>query len=118
MITKVIGYFDLYGSLRTRGARAFSTGEPSTPSNAWILAHFLALLIGIIAKPFVDAYKIGGTNQFQFSLPLIIFSSIVAVAVFPAVFKKSFDKQNPGVVQLCITFASGLGYQTLFSAVV
>jgi ABC-type transport system involved in cytochrome c biogenesis permease component len=115
MINKVIAYFDLYSSLRTPGARAFAVG-PTTPTNLWILAHFIALLVGIIAKPFVDAYQRGAVNAFQISYPLIIFSCIVAIAIFPAVFKNAYNKENPGFVQLCATFASGLGYQTLFTA--
>jgi len=115
MINKIIGYFDLYSSLRTTGARAFAAG-PKTPSNWWVLAHFVALLAGIITKPFVDAYQMEDSSAFQISWLLIVFSCIVAIAIFPAVFKASYNKENPGIFQLCVTFASGIGYQSLFAA--
>ena len=114
MINKIVTHFDLYNSLRSPGARAFESGS-STPSNWWILAHFIALIVGILSKPFVDAYQSGDISSFTMSVPLIIFSCIVAIAIFPAVFKNSYNVGNPRVVQLCVTFASGLGYQSLFT---
>lgn len=43
----------------------------------------------------------------------IVFSFIVGVIVFPAIYKKAFDPQQSLFPQLCAIFASGLGWQSL-----
>lgn len=115
MINKLLAHLDLYSSSPTPSARSYAVALPK-PSKLWVIGHFMGLVAGIIAKPFVDAYQGGDIHTFNVTLPLIVFSCIVAIAIFPAVFRNSYDKENPGFVQLCVTFASGLGYQSLFTA--
>ena len=113
-----MAYFDLYRELRVQGSGPKGLGAGRTiRANLWLVLQYFALVVGIIAKRFLDVYQTGNL-VFQVSIPLIVFSLIVGAAVFPAVFRKTFDAKDPRLIQLFITFTSGLGYQALFQAAV
>ena len=100
MANKTLGYFRLYSSKPQTKANA--AGVPTVGGNAagnrsstlWSLAHFICLVLGIVAYPFIKAFQDGTPDSFKITIPLIIFSIIAAVAIFPAVFKKSFNTDD------------------------
>lgn len=120
MANKILNYFRLFNPKsqpreNVAGSPPVGADAPgASPSIFWDIAHFFCLFLGIVSYPFVTAYQNGTLASFEISIPLIVFSFIVAVAIFPAVFKKSFDTTEPKSIQLCVTFASGIGYQSLF----
>ncbi len=111
MANTLTSYFKLYRNAAVKDAR----GAETQPSLLWSLVHYIVLALGIIAYPFVEAYTSGKISSFDLSIPMILFALIVAMAIYPTVFKKSFNTEEPGLVQLSITFASGLGYQSIFT---
>jgi hypothetical protein len=100
MVKNILEYFRLYST----NTEIF-----------WNFAQFLCLFLGIVSNPFVTAYQNNQTNSYKGKIiPLLVFSLIVAITIFPAVFKQIADNAEPQFIQLCVTFASGLGYQSLF----
>lgn len=111
----LFSYFDLFRDERRR-TQAKANEPCRTPSSWWIAVHFAALVVGIFAKYFLDAYDAG--TVFHVSLPLVIAACISAIVVFPLVYRNAYAAEHPGFVQLCLTFTAGIGFQTLFTAAV
>ncbi|MCU0286076.1 MAG: hypothetical protein MUF15_06720 [Acidobacteria bacterium] len=116
MANKIVNYFRLFDSkqVKEREAAVAANAPGTSHPTLWNIAHFFCLLLGIASYPFVIAFQNGKLASFTISIPLIFFSFIVAAAIFPAVFKKTFNTTDPGFIQLCVTFTSGIGYQSLF----
>jgi hypothetical protein len=82
-----------------------------------VLPQYFAVLLGIIAEPFFNAYRTtGGFGKVKLSIGLLVFSVIVACLILPAVYKNAFDPDKPLFVQLCAIFAAGVGWQTLLAS--
>jgi len=115
MVDKIIGYFDLNSEARAKRAKAVGDdavpGGPSVP--AWL--QYLALVLGIVIQPSFAAYQ----QNHQWSMPLgpgfILFSVIVGLVIFPAVYKKTFDDTDPKLVSIAPIFTAGLGWQSLLT---
>jgi hypothetical protein len=106
LLKSIASYFDLYNKEVLEEA-----GKNDKPHNGWIAAQFIALYFGILSKSLLDYLAVG--NQMRFSLVRLLVALIVATAIFPAVYKQALSEAGPGIVQLCVVFASGLGYKTL-----
>lgn len=111
-LNRIIGYFDLFSGHRGAPPIGRAGGGADTTSNWWLLAHFVALFLGIIAKVFVDSVE-DPDKGFALSWTRLIVAVITAGAIYPAVYRNAMDTANPGFVQCCVTFAAGLGYKTL-----
>jgi hypothetical protein len=110
MLNSLIRYFDLQASYRPNGPKAQAAGaNPSLP----VIPQYIALVLGIAVQPFLAQFQ--QTRKWDLSgwQGWMIFSILVGLIVFPAVYKRSFDPQSNLFVQLCATFASGLGWQSL-----
>ena len=82
-----------------------------------VFPQYIALLLGIIAEPFFNAYRTSGSfGNLKLSIGLLVFSAIVACLILPAVYKNAFDADKPLFVQLCAIFAAGVGWQTLLAS--
>jgi hypothetical protein len=110
-VNNLIGYFDLYSRYRNEAARAFEGTGSRFGSPVWIALQFLALVLGIIAKLFIDTVNKDSTPSVSWIR--FIVTGIIALSIFPAVYKKTLDASEPGFVHLCVIFTSGLGYETL-----
>src|SRR5882724_12763651 len=103
----VIRYFDLFSASRTSTAVGRAGSGAEAPSNLWLAGQYAALYLGIIAKLFVDSQARPG-EALSLSWTRLVVAGITATAVFPAVYKKSMAASTPGVLQCCVTFATGL----------
>jgi hypothetical protein len=109
-INDVIRYFDLQSDARQRAPQAQTGGEqPTFP----VVPQYLALVAGIAVQPFLAAFQKNHVWDVTGWQGWVVFSFIVGLILFPAIYKKAFDPQQNLFVQLCAIFASGLGWQSL-----
>ena len=112
-INSIIRYFDLASETRPGGARAIATdGAKPAP---W-LPQYVALLVGILVQPPFEQFR--NTMPHHWDLASITwgwvaFALIVAVVIFPGIYKSAFDPTKPLFLQLCAVFTAGLGWQAL-----
>ena len=112
MLNNLVRYFDLLSNVRPKGPEAVGVGV-SLP--AWF-PQWIALLLGIIVQPSFATYQSTHTWQFHGFAGWLLASVIIAVAIFPAVYKGALDPTKPWLVQIAPIFTAGLGWNTLFSA--
>lgn len=116
-LTKQIGR---YFNLRARVPRpSYDPGAtPTLPKPADWLPQYFALALGVAAEPFLHTF-IATKHWFGTTtpdlIPQTVFGLIMAVLIFPGVYKSSFDPASPRFVQFCAIVASGIGWQSLFS---
>lgn len=105
-------YFDLASWSRAKDARSDPTKRPA------VLPQYLALALGVFAEPLIKRYAAEQTFglDWQSAGPAVLFGLLIALAIFPAVYRNAFDPERPLFVQLCAIFASGIGWQSLFQA--
>ena len=113
---KLIRYFDLASEVREKRAFAVAGGKERKPPN-WI-PQYVALLFGVVLQPLFAHYQMKGVWEFHGLLGWILFAAIVAVIIFPAVYKNSFDPEKPIVVQFCTIFAGGMGWESFLKTAV
>ncbi|MXO58481.1 hypothetical protein GRI89_02825 [Altererythrobacter salegens] len=116
-LTKQIGrYFNL-GAIAPRPIYD-PDATPPPPKPADWLPQYVAVALGVAAEPFLHTF-IATKHWFGTTTPDLIpqtfFGLIMAVLIFPGVYKSSFDPANPRFVQFSAIFASGIGWQSLFS---
>ncbi len=122
----IMRYFDLNQPLPEGGGAAVKPmvdlGKiPAIPpvviSLAWQVGIYFAVILGILASHFMDAYRAG--KDFTITLPLLVFALIVGIVVFPAAYKSAqLQQSQPTLVQLALVFTSGMGYQALFATAI
>jgi hypothetical protein len=111
---KVFRYFDLTSSVG--GIPASDTFRGRARGTFSWLPQYLALIAGIVVQPYLSRYMTDAVWTFK-GLPGWFFASIfVGLIAFPAVYKNSLDPEKPVFVQLCVIFATGMGWQTLVGA--
>lgn len=109
-LNSVIRYFDLQSSVRKLAPKSHGL-EAEKPFP--VLPQYCALVAGVAVQPFLSAFQ--KTHEWNLSgwQGWIVFSVLVGLIIFPAIYKKSFDPGRNLFVQLCAIFASGLGWQSL-----
>jgi hypothetical protein len=108
----ITSYFDL-----TNGLVPGRPGPSATSAKPPVLPQYFALAAGVVAEPFVHAFiKNGNFGGVGNPWTLLIFGLLIAIIIFPGVYKNAFDPERPIFVQLCAIFASGIGWQSLFQA--
>ena len=114
MVNKVLRYFDIVSDHRPISAAAQAAGEKGLK----VLPQWIAVFLGIVTQPYLSHFI--QTRQFDLAAFLsslisgsLIGSLLVAVLIFPGVYKNSFDPKSPLIVQFGTIFAMGAGYQSL-----
>lgn len=115
MLEGAIRYFDLNREARAKSVSAVRDDAkhdgPSVP--AWL--QYIALIAGIIIQPSFAAYQQSHTWSSPYGPGYLLFSAIVGVIIFPAVYRKTFDDTNPRLLSIAAIFTAGLGWQTLLA---
>ena len=105
------------GTLESTGIEA-GPAAADPPKHAPVYPQYLALVLGILAEPFIRQY----INEAGFAFDAAafgmrtIFAIIMGIVILPAVYKNSFDIEKPLLVQLAAIFTAGIGWKTLFEA--
>lgn len=115
MIDRVISYFDL--NMEARAKRAVAAGTGAKPGVPWLL-QYLVLIAGIIVQPSFSAYQQTHQLTWPYGPGYLLMSAVVGVIIFPAVYRKAFDDEDPKLISLAPIFTAGLGWQTLLAAAV
>lgn len=109
---KIIDYFDLSKSITKRTTRDLKNNNSN-----YVLPQYFALTLGVFVQPFLENYQLHGEwGDTKSLLGRAIFGLIIGLAIFPSVYKRSWDNSKPIFVQLCAIFSAGLGWQTIFAA--
>lgn len=110
----IVRYFDL-SSRRKKMGNAPPAEPPAKPP---VIPQYAALAAGVIAEPFIHEYIKSQTYSLSWTGAgqLVVFGLVMAVIIFPAVYRNAFDPERPLFVQLCAIFAAGIGWQSLFQA--
>lgn len=83
----------------------------------WQLALYGALVLGIVANGFLAALRSG--KRYRFRPAKLLIGAVIGLVLFPGVYEGAqANLGQPTLVQLAAVFASGLGYESLFSGVV
>jgi hypothetical protein len=108
----VIRYFDLQSHRRTTIATAHRAG---TRIHAPVVPQYLALVLGIVAQPFLQYYVEHGTWSYTIGgvIGRLLFGVFAGALAFPGVYKAAFDADKPSFVQYCAIFAAGIGWQSV-----
>ena len=105
-------YFDLTAGLAER-----RIAGPNIPERPPVLPQYLALAAGVATEPFVHQFTQDRTFDIAGAIGIhLLFGLIVAIVVFPGVYRNAFDPERPIFVQLCAIFASGIVWQSLFQS--
>jgi hypothetical protein len=112
-IAPILRYFDLQSHRRPVHGPRRSDG-PMQP--APVIPQYLALAAGVAVQPFLSLYieqRVWGITLTA-TLAQVAFGLVMAVCIFPGVYKNAFDPAKPLFVQLCAIFTAGIGWQSLF----
>jgi len=127
IIKKIIRYFDLkidrhplfktdQHSNRYRSTHATKRISKRSKSDIfWLLGMYIATVSGAFCKFLFDILtKENPAIQFSFFIQKSVLSLIIAILIFPLIYKNAhLDPNNPGFVQLCISFQNGFFWQTV-----
>jgi hypothetical protein len=119
-MNKLLRYFDINADVKAGQAplgRALTPEEKKRQPKAW--PQWLALLAGIYIQPALTDFR--RTGQWNFALAgwqWFLFSAIVAIVIFPSVYRAAFDDKRPWLVHFAPIFTAGLGWEALFGAAV
>ncbi len=118
MLDALNRYFDLNAAARAKGVAAVAPGGPTGPTtiSAWI--QYAVLVAGILIEPSFTAYQTNHSWVWPYGWGYLLFSVIVGVIIFPGVYRRTFDDENPSLVSLGPIFTSGLGWQSLLATAV
>ena len=116
ILNRVVGYLDLNSDLK-RGLQPHEVAKTSKGTRARALPQWIALLLGIFIQPPLAEFRKTGQWNFGGSWSWLLFSVIVAVAIFPSVYRAAFDDSKPWLVNIAPIFTAGLGWEALFGAV-
>lgn len=108
-MNSIIRYFDLVSNLRPKGATVMARGKKLPP----ILPQYLALVLGVLIQPFFAAYQQTGAWNFEGIEGRLLFAVLVGIAILPGVYKNSFDPEKHILIQLCLLFVAGMGWESL-----
>ena len=111
-INKIIGYFDLQSA-----KRGVARVQDAAGGSLRVIPQYAALVLGILVQPYLENFRTTG-RWLSLSSDLLswgLFSLIAGLVVFPGVYRKSFDVDQPKFVQFCIIFVAGIGWKTLFA---
>lgn len=115
-MNKIIRYFDLNYEYRAKYPQGVAYKGKTRKLRAW--PQWLTLLAGIVVQPYISSYRITGHWNFSGFWGWFLFSTIVAFAIFPTVYRRAFDASKPLPVLLAPIFTSGLGWEAIFGAIV
>jgi hypothetical protein len=107
LLERLIDYFDLRPDLE--GATSRALGAQDIP---W-LAQYFALVFGIMAQPYVQAFQTTGEWNSVGWLRRVVPALIIGLILLPGAYRRSFDPNTPGFVQWCTIFVAGMGWQSL-----
>jgi hypothetical protein len=113
MLNQIIQYFDLQ-SERRGTAEAYAAG-----ANLTVLPQYLALVAGIAVQPFLAEFQTTGRWNLHLAawLSWLLFAGLTGILIFPTVYRKAFDAEQPTFVQFCAVFATGIGWKSLLTVV-
>jgi len=106
-MNRVANYFNI--------AKAEPQAAPTKKQGLPVLVQYVALLLGIVVQPFFARFQETGSWSLELTWGWILFAVIVGLVVFPAVYRRSFGADKPAFVQFCVTFAGGMGWESLLS---
>lgn len=86
-----------------------------------IWLQYIALFLGILAQPIIVQLKTNELNGINFeyiSWHWAIISLILACLIFPGVYRPQNPSPHPRLVQFCILFAAGMGWQAMVNSLI
>ncbi|WP_422932243.1 hypothetical protein [Singulisphaera sp. PoT] len=117
MYDKLLRYFDItIPGVADATAAGDSSADVQAVKVHWF-PQWLALLLGIILQPSFSHYQQTHIWKFPAFPGWIFFSIIVAIMIFPGIYRNSFDPEKPIVIQIIPLFIAGMGWQSLLTTV-
>ncbi|TMI72320.1 MAG: hypothetical protein E6H09_10565 [Bacteroidetes bacterium] len=92
--------------------------EAQGKKNLGYVLQYFFLVLGITAQPFIDKFRETGNWEYspQYLIGRTTFGILIGLALFPAVYRRSWDQSHPIFIQLCTIFSAGIGWQSLIAA--
>jgi hypothetical protein len=110
----LVRYFDIASDDRVRQQGADGGPAPKL----YVAPQWIALVLGVLVQPFLATYQKTGHWQFNGAIAWLPAALLIAIVIFPSVYRNSFDPSKPWIVQIIPLFTAGLGWNALFSAAV
>ncbi|MHC1740158.1 MAG: hypothetical protein AB9897_03490 [Anaerolineaceae bacterium] len=106
---KTIGeYFNLLSEYE-------ASDESKKHPAAW--PQYLVLVLGMLVQPCFAASQQGLALILPGEYILVIIAIVSGLLLLPAVYKNSIDPDKPMIMQLCLIFTAGVGWQSFIAAV-
>ncbi len=86
---------------------------PITRNSTFI--QWIALFAGVLIQPFFRTFQNTGIWFWDGFWGWMLFALITSILIFPFVYKNSFDKSKPMIIEVAPIFAAGLGWQSLLT---
>lgn len=114
LLNPIVRYFDLQ-SERRGVARGYAAD-----GNLTVFPQYVALVLGIAVQPYLAQFQTTGEWSWDVQnwLSWLLFAGITGLIIFPGVYRKAFDADQPKFVQFCAIFATGIGWKSLLTAAV
>lgn len=82
-----------------------------------MLSQYGAVTLGVLVEPFLHDTVASNLNVDVWRILVrTVFALLIAIVLLPALYKNAFDPDKPILVQLCMLFMSGVGWQCLFQS--
>jgi len=86
-----------------------------------VAAQFVAIAAGIFAQPLAAQARHNGGDTINFhflTTGWFVASLVLAIIVFPGAYRPQAPSSQPRLVQFCVLFAAGIGWQATFDSLI
>lgn len=113
----LIGYFDLQSAFRKSQPQLQGRTTDGVSEHLTVFPQYAALVLGILTQPALEAFRTSSEWHVDWNKAIgwAVFALIAGLIIFPSVYRKTFDPQQPKFVQFCVIFVAGIGWKTLFA---
>ena len=88
-------------------------GKDSGQHKLGVWVQYVAIVLGILVQKYWSLFRERGVWSFEGLAGWALFALITALLIFPAVYKNSLDPDQPVLVQFCLVFTAGMGWQAI-----
>jgi hypothetical protein len=114
-------YFDLYSEYRPSRSKSLAPGDNDDVALWRQILVYAGCLIGVLVGPYVSAALTGNEPSLGEVLKTgnhIFWSAIIALALFPVIYKVVFDPKKPLIAQIALGLAAGFVAQKIVPHVI
>lgn len=115
MLGALVRYFDLFYT-----PHVLTAGTPRPTSGVMGIIRellvYLGLIIGVMVEPLIPTINDPSMKDISaaFAWPRALGAAIIALAIFPQVYKSALDRDQPVLAQAGVVLMAGIGWRSTF----